>query len=317
MSNVSMKLSEFSGYKPENILECEAVKEKVIDLYNLMWGKSGEAFLERESQNFYKAMEDNPNIKKCTAFSVYTAMIDLAVCNLSVEPGAQALAYLIPRNVKTGKSQDGRDIYEGRCTLRVSGYGELSMRTASGQILYADNPVVVYDNDSFSCSVIGDIKNVEYKCNLPHKGHAIIGCFIRMVRPDRSVDYSWLLEEDIERLKGYSAKANRKWNSQANKWEYKANELYGGEGTQIDTGFLIAKTIKHAFKTYPKLRIGKCTVMQSDDDLLTDRMEDIYNMQSEQKEEPKQFGPELNNVAQGVRIDTASEGDNEDENSPF
>ena len=317
MSNVSMKLSEFANYNADNILECESVKEKVIDIYNLMWGKSGEAFFERESQNFHKLLSENVNLKKCTAFSIYTAMIDLAVCNLSVEPVAQALAYLIPRSVNIGKNQRGENVYEARCNLKISGYGELSMRTASGQILYADNPVVVYDNDNFSCSVTGDIKNVEYKCNLPHKGHAAIGCFIRIVRPDRSVDYSWLLEEDIERLKAYSSKANKRWNEQSKQWESKANDLYSSNGGQIDTGFLIAKTIKHAFKTYPKLRIGKYSVMQSDDD--PSNMDDIYNMEVVKKDnekDPKQFGPELNNVANGVKIDSGNKKDDDDD-QPF
>lgn len=310
MSNVALKLSEFQKYNAENILDCEAVMEKVVEVYNLMHGEGGEAFFERERQNFQKIISESIYLKKCTAFSIYTSIIDLSVYNLSVEPGAQATAYLIPRNVNIGKGSDCKDVYETRCNLKISGYGELVIRASAGQILYADNPIVVYDNDEFSCSVSGEKKSVEYKCNLPHKGHQVIGCFIRIVRSDRSVDYSWLLEEEIERLKGYSSKANKKWNERERKYEYKANELYTSNDGSIDTGFLIAKTIKHAFKTYPKIKVGKSTVLQSDDPE-PEKTEDIYGVQTDSvpSENERPFGPPVNDMAKGVTIDKSSSPD--------
>lgn len=313
MSNVALKLSEFQKYNAENILDCEAVMEKVVEVYNLMHGEGGEAFFERERQNFQKIISESIYLKKCTAFSIYTSIIDLSVYNLSVEPGAQATAYLIPRNVNIGKGTDGKDVYETRCTLNISGYGELVIRASAGQILYADNPIVVYDNDEFSCSVSGEKKSVEYKCNLPHKGHQVIGCFIRIVRSDRSVDYNWLLEEEIERLKGYSSKANKKWNERERRYEYKANELYTSNDGSIDTGFLIAKTIKHAFKTYPKIKVGKSTVLQSEDPE-PEKTEDIYGVQADSvpSENERPFGPPVNDMAKGVTIDNSSNPD-----SPF
>lgn len=310
MSNVALKLSEFQKYNAENILDCEAVMEKVVEVYNLMHGEGGEAFFERERQNFQKIISESIYLKKCTAFSIYTSIIDLSVYNLSVEPGAQATAYLIPRNVNIGKGSDGEDVYETRCNLKISGYGELVIRASAGQILYADNPIVVYDNDEFSCSVSGEKKSVEYKCNLPHKGHQVIGCFIRIVRSDRSVDYSWLLEEEIERLKGYSSKANKKWNERERRYERKANELYTSNDGSIDTGFLIAKTIKHAFKTYPKIKVGKSTVLQSEDPE-PEKTEDIYGVQTDSvpSENERPFGPPVNDVAKGVTIDKSSSPD--------
>ena len=310
MSNVALKLSEFQKYNAENILDCEAVMEKVVEVYNLMHGEGGEAFFERERQNFQKIISESIYLKKCTAFSIYTSIIDLSVYNLSVEPGAQATAYLIPRNVNIGKGSDCKDVYETRCNLKISGYGELVIRASAGQILYADNPIVVYDNDEFSCSVSGEKKSVEYKCNLPHKGHQVIGCFIRIVRSDRSVDYSWLLEEEIERLKGYSSKANKKWNERERKYECKANELYTSNDGSIDTGFLIAKTIKHAFKTYPKIKVGKSTVLQSEDPE-PEKTEDIYGVQTDSvpSENERPFGPPVNDMAKGVTIDKSSSPD--------
>ena len=134
--------------------------------------------------------------------------------------------------------------------------------------------------------------------------------FRSIVRSDRSVDYSWLLEEEIERLKGYSSKANKKWNERERRYECKANELYTSNDGSIDTGFLIAKTIKHAFKTYPKIKVGKSTVLQSEDPE-PEKTEDIYGVQTDSvpSENERPFGPPVNDMAKGVTIDKSSSPD--------
>lgn len=313
MSNVVIRMEEFAQYRADNILGFEKVKDKVIEVYNLIWKEGGEAFYEKESRYFQRIIGESKNLQKCTAFSVFTCIIDLAVSNLSVEPGTMPLAYLIPQSVKVGQDQNRKDVYEARCTLRISGYGELALRTSSGQIRYADNPIVVYEGDEFSVSDTEGVKKVSYRCNLPHTGKQVIGCFIRIVRPDSSVDYSWLLEEDIELLKSYSQKANKKWDSQQGKYvEGQANALYSSQNGRIDTGFLMAKTIKHAFRTYPKPRIGKSTVLKSD--AARPEEPDYYGVdnqpepQKPENPEPQAFGPEVNNVAQGVTIPPQSDG---------
>jgi len=64
-----------------------------------------------------------------------------------------------------------------------------------------------------------------------------------------------MTEQDIIRLKAYSDK-----NSKG-----KTNELYSSNHGQIDTGFLLAKMIKHAFRTYPKVRTaGVMTVLETE-----------------------------------------------------
>ena len=73
------------------------------------------------------------------------------------------------------------------------------------------------------------------------------------------------MEGDIERLKHYSEKANSKWNDQTKRRELgKANALYTSNNGSIDPGFLENKMIKHAFDAYPKVRTGKFTIMDSD-----------------------------------------------------
>lgn len=310
MGNLQLTVEEINQLKPLDIVEHPIVRERFTQIYETLWG-NGEAAYQRESIFFNKALRDNDNgkLQKATPFSIFTAFIDLAVCGLSLEPGTRALAYLMGRNVNVGSREQPR--WEGRCVLTVSAYGELVMRTRAGQIRHADNPVLVYDNDEFSFRDTDGRKSVSYTCNLPHTGHNITACYLRITRADGSIDYSVMFPEDWCRLAGYSQKQNRG----------RANELYGMDGNgivHIDPGFLMAKCIKHAFKSYPKVRIGRGTELQSqqvdEQPQLSD--EDIYgvNVDPETGEvldqahpaQPQPFG-EKEPAPQGVIVDADDE----------
>lgn len=307
MGNLQMTVEEINQLKPLDIARHPIVKERFIQIHETLWG-NGEAAYERESIYFNKALRDNDNgkLQKATPFSIFTAFIDLAVCGLSLEPGTRALAYLMGRNVNIGTREQAR--WEGRCVLTVSAYGELVMRTRAGQIRHADNPVLVYDNDEFSFRDTDGRKSVSYTCNLPHTGHNITACYLRITRADGSIDYSVMFPEDWCRLAGYSQKQNRG----------RANELYGMDGNgivHIDPGFLMAKCIKHAFKSYPKVRIGRGTELQSqqidEQPQLSD--EDIYGVDPDTGEikepsapVPQPFG-DPDPAPQGVTVATDEE----------
>lgn len=87
-----------------------------------------------------------------------------------------------------------------------------------------------------------------------------------MVRNDGSEDYQWLLEGDIARLSKYSSDSRSYYDKRGQKVEGKANALYTSNCGQIDPGFLENKTIKHAFDSYPKVRTGKFTNLQTEED---------------------------------------------------
>lgn len=255
MGNIQLTVEQINKLSALEIVEHPVVRERFIQIYETLWG-GGEAAYLRESTYFNKALRDNENgkLQRATSFSIFTAFIDLAVCGLSLEPGTRALAYLMGRNVNVGTREHAD--YESRCVLTISGYGELVMRVRAGQILYADNPVLVYDNDEFSFREKDGRKSVDYTCNLPHIGHTIVACYLPITRADGSRDYSVMYPEDWCRLAGYSQKQNRG----------RANDLYGMDQNgivHIDPGFLMAKCIKHAFKSYPKVRIGRGTELQS------------------------------------------------------
>ena len=279
MNGVKITVERINALKPLDVVDDELVRQRFIDIYGALWGESeAEAAYEREAMNFKKVIGDSENLKKCTAFSVFIAFIDLAVCGLSLEQGVRALAYLQPRKFKVGQNDRGGSVYEGRCCLTISGYGELVLRTRAGQIRHADNPVVVYEGDDFSFTDQGDVKKVSYTLNLNHNPNHPIACYLRITRADGSVDYSVMLEGDWKRLQDFSGKANRYWDNDKRAYVENANSLYSsGTGGGIDTGFLMAKCIKHAFKTYPKVRIGKGTSFEADHE--PQQEEDFYGVE--------------------------------------
>lgn len=316
MSKVTISAQHVASLKPMEVVKDELVRHRFIQLWGDLWGEAGaEAAYEREAIHFNRLLADSANLKACTPTSIFIAFIDLAVCGLSVEPGVRALAYLQPRGYKTGaKDAQNKDIYEQRCTLTISGYGELIQRTRAGQIRHADNPVIVYEGDGFSFTDHNGTKSVEYTLNINHNPEKPVACFMRITRADGSIDYAVLLEEDWRRLAGYSGKANKKWDNNARAYVETPNALYtSGEGNRIDSGFLMAKCIKHAFKTYPKMRVGKGTTYEADE---TPRQEDFYGMSGDDQQaaaptREESFAPATDTSA-GVTVDP-SQSDNDDE----
>ena len=318
MSQITLTVEQLNKMQALDITQSPIVRDKFINIYDTLWGAgTGEQAYERESIFFCKTLRDTPSLQKATPFSLFTAFIDLAVCGLSLEQGTRALCYLIGRNVNAGTRE--HPVWEGHAVLTVSAYGELVLRERAGQIRHADNPVLVYANDEFSFTDIGGQKCVSYTCHLPHSGQRIIACYLRITRADGSVDYAVMTEEDWVRLAQYSAKQDRKTG--------RANALYGVDQNgvvNIDPGFLMAKCVKHAFKTYPKVRIGRGTELQSKqtEDKEIEINNALYGVEgidpttgqpaqpaspapAPQPAEP--FGPPAHDVSSGVTVDAGDD----------
>lgn len=305
MSKINLTVEQLNQMGAFGITKSDIVKDKFISIYDTLWGTgSGEQAFERESIYFNRLLRENATLQECTAFSLFTAFIDLAVCGLSLEPGTRALAYLLSRNANTGTRE--RAVWEKQAVLTVSAYGELVLRERAGQIRHADNPVLVYENDEFSFSDTDGQKRVSYTCRLPHNGKRIVACYLRITRADGSIDYSVMTEEDWVRLAQYSARQNRQGS---------ANALYGvnQQGVvNIDPGFLMAKCIKHAFKSYPKVRVGRGTELQSQQAEQKEMEIDdaLYGVDTETGEimqEAQPFGPAQNDTSAGVTVETGDD----------
>lgn len=306
--------------KATEVVRNDYVRQQFINVYNTIWKDGGEVAYEREAMYFNNQLRDNKGLRACTGMSVFCAFIDLAVRDLTLEPGAQALCYLLPRNYCIGKSQQGQNIYETRCNLTISGYGELVLRAKAGQILHADNPVIVYEGDEFAFGEKDGRKYVNYCCRIPRTSGRIIACFLKITRPDGSVDYSVMTEPDWLRLSDFSGKANRYWDNDAKRYIEKPNQLYSSAGGQIDTGFLKAKCIKHAFKTYPKIAIGKGTQLESEVIEENNRSETSFDPYGGMADEPQgapqtkeeqTFAP-APDMSAGVTVDPSAGGNNDD-----
>jgi recombinational DNA repair protein RecT len=242
--------------KPAEIAELEFVKDRFVTIHNQIHGTDkGELIYHKEVFNYKKLLSETPALRECSPLSLYGCFLDINVNGHSLEQGSKPDCYITPKNFKVGTDAEGRDVWEKRATLQVSPYGEVKMRMRAGQIKHADNPIVVYDCDHFKIGTNNNGKLVvkEYDKTLPKPDDAkIVACFVRIERPDGSFEMPFLDMDDIARLRGYSEKQNKG----------KANALYGTSDKQIDTGFLKAKTLKHALMSYPKVPTGKFTALE-------------------------------------------------------
>lgn len=331
MGKIGINVEQLNELKPLEIVRNDKVRDKFIQIYEAMWtpstGVSGEAAYEKESRNFNRLLSEKEDIrKKCNHFSLFTSFLDVAISGLTLEPGTKAQAYLLSRSIAVDSYIDEhgqkKNRYETQCVLTVSGYGELVLRARCGQIRHADNPVIVYEEDSFEFGERNGQKFVNYTCRLPHQSGRIVACFMKITRADGTADYAVMLPEDWQRLSNYSSRQNSKFNYQTKQWENgKPNALYTAQGGQIDPGFLVAKCIKHAFKTYPKARVGRATQLESqqvdeneiNDDIygITDNGEQVDTTTGEivsDKPQEQSFAPEQNTSA-GVTVDPAATDD--------
>lgn len=252
---IQLKKTEIEALKGYEIPENANIQAKFVQLYNGIHGSAaGELYLAKEKFNFMRMLQESPALNECTSLSLYGVFLDVAVNGLSLEGGTKPLAYVISRNANVGTKDSPR--WEKRASLVVSPYGELVQRMRAGHIKHADNPVLVYEGDTF-VPCIGETgkKTIRYEAKFPrNEGARIVAGFLRITRPDDTIDFEYLTMEDVKRLSGYSAKQNKG----------SANALYSSNDGQIDPGFFAAKVIKHAFRTYPKVRTGQMTVMESE-----------------------------------------------------
>lgn len=298
---------------PWEVASNPTIKEHVTNLYNTIHGAGGEAFVEREAQFITQTILDDDKKWGVTPLSVFLAFVDLAVNNLTLEPGAQALCYLLNRSCKIPRTdKEGKIIetWENRCYLAITGYGEIYARQREGQILHCDNPTVVYAGDQFSYTESEGRKQVSYSLNLAHDISCPVACFMKITRPDNTTDYAIILPEGWARLSEYSRRQNAR--QLRDKEKARPNALYtAGPGGSIDPGFLIAKCVKQAFKNYPKRRVGKGSVMMAD---LPEEetVPDYYNLESKSGDQPPRATEsfaEPSDLSGGVTVDPAAGAD--------
>ena len=241
---------------PVGLVEDAKVRDSFISAYTKIHrAKTADAemILDRESLYYKRALTGDSKLKNCTRISLYSSFLEAAITGLSLQPGQKSEAYLESRNFNVGTRDNPQ--WEGVCHFVLTAYGELNLRMKAGQIVRMNNPVVVYEGDHFQpmTNARGELY-VEYKPSIPRKSQNIIGAFVVIHLPGDQLDFKWLLQDDIERLKGYSAKG----------FKGNPNALYSSNNGAIDVGFLETKTIKHAMRAYTKLRVGENVAFEDD-----------------------------------------------------
>lgn len=245
--------------KPVEIIEHEVTENRFIAIFTQVHGTSGEVAYEKEKFYFSKILLENPELAKCTPLSLFSVFLDIATKGLTLDNSSKALCYITFRNVR--KKTDNGDVWEKRALLDISGYGELVLRERANQVKYADNPEVVYKDELNLVNQENTPEGVKIYHTIKHPRPTETGIafiYVRIVRPDGSITFGTLDAEGIERLKNYSAENNGKWEKKDGrnvKVPGKPNALYN------DIGFLKAKCLKHAFQSFPKLKLNNFSAL--------------------------------------------------------
>jgi phage RecT family recombinase len=248
-TNVNQKLSiiqKIEQSSPAQLPNIPEVADRFMQLYSIMNGKNTDmarVAYESEKFHFMKLIQDKPELQKCTKLSLYGCFIDMAVQGLSFDPGMKH-AYIVGFPTNVGSKDNPK--WETRATLLIDGRGELLIRTRQGQIKYADNPIVVYEGDIFKFGTRNDKVFIEHEAAFPRTSDNIIACYLRIERPDASVDYKVFGIEEVLKLKEFSKQKN---------------SLAWTAGLR---GMVETKTIKHAFKSYPKVKLGNFSKLQTE-----------------------------------------------------
>ena len=112
MSNAMQLAKDLQAMKATDVIRNGQVREQFINVYNSIWKEDGENAYEREAIYFNQQLRDKSGLRECSGTSIFYSFIDLAVKGLTLAPGSQALCYLIPRSVKIGVDQFGKDVWE-------------------------------------------------------------------------------------------------------------------------------------------------------------------------------------------------------------
>ncbi len=268
-----LKRKEIESLSLAQIVDDERVKQRFVELYNARTRtQEGMSIYVQATESFMRSIQEDKNLQECTPLSLYNAFLDMAFYGLTVSKQSQPLAYLLWNNVNSGTKD--KPAYEKRASLAISPYGELSIRQAMGQIKYAENPVIVYEDDEYSGVYYKNgEKAVDYKKNMKSKNKKIVAAFMKLVRNDGTADFVEMDMHQVQRLAGYSNRKN---------FNKGANALYTSNDGQIDEGFLIAKLTKHAFKAYPRVNNTASSAVFESEKTEVEEAVDIYELEEDE-----------------------------------
>jgi recombinational DNA repair protein RecT len=202
---------------------------------------------ELEAFSFKRKLSESA-IVDVTDISRMGVFLDVISNGLSFS-GQMNHVYMMTRNVKTGRKENGKDVYEKRLTYSTAPDGKIYMAQKAGSIERVTKPIIVYEGDTWGVQQTEGLATITYQKRQPRSSNKIIAGFVYVIFPDGAREPFWMDADDIERLKAYSAKNNRKWDENSRKYVTgDPNALYSSEHGGIDAGFFGAKLINFALK---------------------------------------------------------------------
>lgn len=239
------------------LLKDPAFQNEVITLYNTVNSSTdGKNWYERECRYIEKAYRDDSELRQCTVVSYGLMLLSLAYNGVSLEPKSKAEAYivarghrLVPKKWEDEAKKKGKEIWEKRCVLMISGYGELKVRMNRGVIKHAGIPALVYEGDEFKIINDGGHKHVHHVQNM--KSSVVTHAYIEITSMTGHVDVKPFTMEELMSYKNFSKDpTSPAWTK--------------GVGGGPTRGMIEAKVIKHALSTYGKAAVGEYALLETE-----------------------------------------------------
>jgi hypothetical protein len=204
---------------------------------------------EVEKFHFMKEVQEK-GIQDVTPVSAMGVFLDVVSNGLSFASGAKHV-YLMTRNVKV--KNGNQESWEKRLVFSTSPDGKIFQAQRSGAIEYVTKPVIVYEGDEFAVGTNDQGEQIiRHQVKFPRTSNKIVAGYVYVVMKSGKREPYWMDLSDIQRLAGYSAKQNAKWDAaKKEKVPGDPNALYNVNG-QIDPGFFGAKLINFALKNVRK-----------------------------------------------------------------
>ncbi len=135
------------------LFEIVPLKNNFVENYRKTTGKeNGDIVFERERVLFLQKIRENPGLEKCTNISKYMALIQLAASGLTM---GDDQCYMIPK--------------AGSVTFQVGWKGRLAQISSLKDVIYIQQPQVVYEGDDFEFSLGDDPKIIKHVPCKPSK----------------------------------------------------------------------------------------------------------------------------------------------------
>jgi recombinational DNA repair protein RecT len=231
-------------------------EEKFVAIFKGLHNTSPEiakSKFEVEKFNFLRTLDES-NLSDCTPISTIGCFLEVISNGLTFNKSSKQV-YLIPRNVKKG------DGWEKRLGYQFTADALIFLAVGAGSIKHVAKPTIVYKGDEISVKTVNNQLTINHGAAIPRVSNDIIGGFTFVTHNDGSIEPFWFPIDEIERLKVYSAKANKGT----------ANALYSSDNGQIDAGFFATKLIKSALKNVRKKDVSMIHVYD-------DEIEDVEMM---------------------------------------